>query len=632
MKIVFLILLSAFAVKSFPQKVLDWKGDVSVNTFLIQKMHDQYSERRSAFSAVNSRSSAEAYIKKVKANFKSILGEFPGKTPLNPKITGTIQQDGYRIEKIIFESTPGHHVTANLYLPLSPKPLPAALLFCGHEDVSKATESYQKTAILLAKNGFVVFVVDPISQSERYQITDSIGKPLTRGGTTEHTLLNEASNLFGESSPKDELWDNVRALDYLITRKEVDTSRIGCLGNSGGAMQAMYFAAYDERVKIFAPCSYFSSRERTLELTGPADGCAQIPGEGAAQLEFADFMIAAAPKPILILAGKYDFIDYKGAQIGFDELKKFYSLLGKPEQVKFFSYDDGHGISKPKREAAVSWFRKWFYNDPRLVQEGDLKTLSSKELQVTKSGQLNAEFQNERSIVDRNIALFNSYKNQREDFLKLDIHKIKKRIAELLSIDLNNRFVDVEYAGPGRLILRKKNEIPVPLTIVGTEKPGKIILFLNGKNKSVQIDSTHVVITADLRGTGETEDRSEFNDPKYFNKEYRNAMLALHIGKPMVGQRVTDILTIFQFIASDTGLNNLPVEIYASAPSAVSMLHAALYVPNIEIINISNTPKSYLELLRDPTQKDWYSSVIPNVLRHYDLSDLIKLIGESKVR
>ncbi len=240
-------------------------------------------------------------------------------------------------EKLVYESFRGHHVTANLYIPNGKGPFPAALLFCGHEDLAKATASYQQTAILFAKNGFVVLVIDPVSQSERYQLTDAQGKPLTRGGTTEHTLLNANSNLLGTSTPAYQLLDNSRGLDYLLTRKEVDTARIGCLGNSGGAIQAIYFAAFDKRVKITAACSYLATRERTLEISGAADRmCTDTGREGKLQLEMSDLLIAAAPKPLLVLAGRYDFIDYTGTEEAYKELKKVYTSLGQPNKVSLF--------------------------------------------------------------------------------------------------------------------------------------------------------------------------------------------------------------------------------------------------------------------------------------------------------
>ncbi|HMC98961.1 MAG TPA: acetylxylan esterase, partial [Ferruginibacter sp.] len=345
---IFFIFTSAFSQKQY--NVLDWKSDVTLNTFLVQQMHKQYDERRISFhKALSSPSALAAYQSEVQKKFRLILGDKPENSPLNSTITGTIQEDGYRIEKLVYESFADHHVTANLYVPNGNKKFPAALLFCGHEDAGKATESYQRTAILFAKNGFVVLVIDPISQAERYQLVDEKGKPLTRGGTTEHTLLNAQCTLLGTSVPAYELWDNVSGLDYLITRPDVDTSKIGCLGNSGGGMQTIYFAGYDPRVKIFAPCSYLENREHVLETTGPADGCAQIPGEGSEHLEMDDYLIAAAPKPLLILAGRYDFIDFSGTLQAYEKLKKVYSLLKQPGKLKLFSFDDGHGISAPKR-------------------------------------------------------------------------------------------------------------------------------------------------------------------------------------------------------------------------------------------------------------------------------------------
>lgn len=297
-----LIALSVLCCMSFCQgrkqfDVLDWKAEYSVNASLLQNIHRQSESRRLTFTrALRSQDQIRKYQGTCRKSYLQILGSLPQRSPLNALVTGTVKRDGYNIEKIIYESFEHHHVTANLYLPDGKGPFPAALLSCGHEDAAKATESYQKTAMLFAKNGFVVFVIDPVSQSERRQITNSAGVPTVRGGTTEHTLLNASSNLCGSSVAAYELWDNVRGLDYLETRSEVDTARIGCLGNSGGGMQTVYFVGFDRRVKVGAVCSFLTSRERTFELGQAFDGCSQIPSEGNMHLEMSDFLIAGAPK------------------------------------------------------------------------------------------------------------------------------------------------------------------------------------------------------------------------------------------------------------------------------------------------------------------------------------------------
>ena len=640
--------LMTSAQKTFT--VLDWKTDVTLNTYLVQEMQQQYADRKLALSgALVNKKAINNYKSGVQQKFASLIGILPEKSALNPKVTGRIKKDGYAVEKITFESFPNHHVTANLYLPEGKSISPAALLFCGHEDVSKATESYQKTAILLAKNGFVVLVVDPISQSERHQLIDDKGNPKTRGGTTEHTVLNSISNLVGTSTPAYELWDNIRSMDYLVTRKEVDTSKIGCLGNSGGAMQAIYYTAYDPRVKVVVPVSYLATRERTLELTGPADGCAQIPGEGKAGLELSDYLIASAPKPILVIAGRYDFIDYEGTKQAYDELKKVYTALGHPDQVKFYSYDDGHGISKPKREAAVTWFRKWFYNDSTPVIEQELSVLTSKELFATSTGQVETEYKNEVSIADRNRELFDSLQPLRKQFMARSKDQVLDTLQILIGANTNKGTFYTENVGEvqkgnlnyQKLILRNENEVPLPVITLYPEAPKKLIVLLHDKGKGKLADSTslirsylqqgYAILLADLRGMGETEDKKELNDPKYYNKEYRNAMLSLHIGKPLIGQRVTDIYTILQYINSSNSLSGLPIEIDASGVAAIPALHAAVMFPQINRIYLSNTIRSYKTILEQPEGKDWYSIVVPSVLAYYDLPDLVDLIGIDKV-
>ena len=156
----------------------------------------------------------------------------PQKTPLNPRLVGTLARDGYRIERVIFESRPSHHVTANLYLPGGKGPFPGVLLPCGHSDNGKAYESYQRASILLAKNGMAVLCYDPIGQGERNQRLDAQGKPVIRG-TTEHTMAGIGALLVGRQLASYRIWDGLRALDYLASRPEIDP-RLGVYRQLGG--------------------------------------------------------------------------------------------------------------------------------------------------------------------------------------------------------------------------------------------------------------------------------------------------------------------------------------------------------------------------------------------------------------
>lgn len=652
-----IVLLFAIVNVALAQKqdnILDWKRDVSLNTYLVQQMHLQYDARRIDFSAaLTSKANTQAYIKAVKNKFETVLGQLPQPTNLNTQITGVLKRDGYRIEKIVYESFKNHHVTANLYLPDGGRKHPAVLLFCGHEDLGKATESYQKTAILFAKNGFAVFVIDPISQSERVQLTDNVGKALTRGSTTEHTLLNLSSNLLGTSVATYELFDNIRGLDYLVTRPEIAIDKIGCIGNSGGAMQAIYFAAVDDRVKIIAPCSYLASREQTFASTGAADGCAQIPGEGFAKLEMADYLIAAAPKPMLVLAGRYDFIDYNGTLASYQDLKQIYKRLESANKLSLFTYDDGHGISKPKREKAVQWFRKWFYHDDKPILETDLTTATDKDLFVTTIGKVNTSYTDEVNIQQQNLQLFKEKISARKLFAKQAIALRKEKIKNLLGITYNSAKIEIEEVGKlkvgdydmgfKRMILRKANELPMPISIHQPKIAAKkiIIWLFDDVSKADSVRSQYsseantndqVIIFADVRGTGETTDRPELNDPKYFSKDYRNSLLALHIGKPLIGQRTTDILNLIDFIKADAKLSTLAIEMNTIGLVGLSALHAGFLTESIKKINLNMCVSSYQEILNQPLVKDRYGAVIPNVLSYYDIPDLVNWIGNEKVK
>ncbi|MDB5269464.1 MAG: hypothetical protein JWP58_2504 [Hymenobacter sp.] len=637
--------------------VLDWKAPATLSTYLFQQLHAQYAPRAAELDrAAQSASGAVAYRDSVQARFRRVLGPMPARTPLRAQVTGKLQRPGFQIEKIIYESTPHHHVTANLYVPAGKGKKPGVLLFCGHEQESKATVSYQKTAILLAQHGFVVLVIDPISQGERMQLTDAAGKSLTRGGTTEHTLMNADAALLGQTTPGEQFWDNARSLDYLLTRPEVDTARLGCLGNSGGATQTAYFMALEPRMKVAALCSYVASGEKNLELTGPADGCVQLPGAGRARLDIADWPIMFAPRPLLMLAGRYDFVDYTQIEAATAETQSIYQALGKPEQLNLFAYDDGHGISQPKREVAVAWFRRWLYGDATPIREGNLPISTTKELQCTATGQVNTAFQDEVTLGAQHLAeaqklaarrpataaeIVAAVRQQQLGYAPAITNEAQPKQVEIRPLDTLRR------AGLTlqKFVLRRPGEPPLPLLLAlpaGPARPTKVLIWLADGGKAAVLDSSAAqvqaylrqgtaVVLADLRGLGETADPSAAVDPKYYNREYRNAQLALHEGRPLPIQRLADIDILQMFVRNTDPLAGALVELRANGRAVVPALHTALLWPTITRLTVDKMPASYQQLLAQPATKNVYSEVLPGVLRYFDLPDLQRVLGDRLV-
>ncbi|HKI46250.1 MAG TPA: acetylxylan esterase [Balneolales bacterium] len=650
------ILLLSFgpALAQKKYKVLPWKSQISEFQYLMQHVHQQYKQRLEDLNAaIESPISMREYRNSRRERFLKLLGHLPPGTPLHAGITGKIQRDGYHIEKVIYQSFPNHHVTANLYVPDGKGPFPGVLFFCGHEMTSKATPSYQKTAILFATHGFVVLVIDPISQSERIQLTDKQGHNLTRGATTEHTMLNAGSNLVGTSVVAYQLWDNERGLDYLLSRPEVDTTRIGVVGNSGGGTQATYFMAYEPRAKVAAPCSFVTRRTKVFLTIGPQDGCWWMPFEGRERLDIGDYLIMHAPKPLLILSARYDFFNYVGTKETYEKMKQVYRTLGAPEKVKKFTWSDGHGISKPKREAVVTWFRRWFYHDTTKVKEGDIKILTSNELQCTPTGQVNTSFPNEVDVQDHNLVIADSLRKVRKDFQEHSTHaEFLAQIRKTLGLPASdNTQINLDWRGSAangnysfkKVIIRRKGQVPLPALVAypNGKTINKVVVWFDEKGKSVIADSTSLmekylnqgdaVILADMRGMGETLDPKQYNAWKYYDHEYRNVMISLHIGHPLMGQRVEDVFTVMDFIHSQDHLNGKTVEIYATGTAAPAVLHAAVFNKQISKIYLYHTLASFRYILEHPRMMDAYSYVLPNVLRYYDLPDLVRLVGKDKV-
>jgi dipeptidyl aminopeptidase/acylaminoacyl peptidase len=212
----------------------------------------QLAERGRAIAAIRDRTAADARKLEVRARILSLLGGLPDyHGPLNARVTKTTKRDGFAIEHVTFESLPGYLVTANLYLPDGAGRHPAILMSMGHWDSGKAAG--QLISSNLAKKGFAVLAYDPVGQGERQQAYDArIGRSLIGGATEQHFSNGAAAVLMGQAVARYFIHDGMRAIDYLVSRPEVDAERIGATGCSGGGTQTTYIAALDPRVKVAA--------------------------------------------------------------------------------------------------------------------------------------------------------------------------------------------------------------------------------------------------------------------------------------------------------------------------------------------------------------------------------------------
>lgn len=646
-KIIFALGCALFATAGSAQnsyRALRFSQPGAFFSYEMMSVHEQNQQRLQSFSeACRSRADMERYIHEARERFRKIAGEMPVRGDLQAWTVATVQADGFSVEKIIFQSTPGRYVTAHLYMPATRHgKIPACIEMCGHGLAGKGNGSV--IAVRMAVNGIAVLVVDPIGQGERLQLTDAGGKPLTRGVTTAHTLLNPAFCLLGSNLAAQEFFDNSRAVDYLQSRKEIDGDRIGCYGFSGGGTQSAYLIGLDDRIKVGCVGLFFSSRERTLELQGPSDGCQWIPGEGRERIEIADMAMMAAPSPFIVLDGKYDFVDHWGALQAFDEVKRCYTALGHPDHVDQYYCEDGHATPLDVQTRMVKWFRKWLAGD-----EGELKVPAAwrgENMNCTQAGQVNLAFNDAKSTMQLCREQMDRLAEARDAFCRQPLTDIQQRMKQLLG--LPPAFNDsIEAVATGHTALRSGEEfryqvncegqMPLPVIVripAGVSPASRIVVHLHDEGKGWYLseedrhDATSdgtIEIAADLRGFGETADLYTQNLAKYWNKEYRCAVTALHAGRPLMGQRVADIRTLLNFCTADDRLRGRSVTVVADGINAVAVMHAAILDDRIHSAELTNTLKTWRSYIGNPLQRDMMSNVLIGVLRCYDIPDLVRL-------
>lgn len=572
-------------------------------------------ERKKAVEALKTPEDVARRQADLRAKFLAALGGLPERTPLNPRVTGTLRGEGFTVEKVIFESRPDHHVTANLYLPEGKGPVPGVIFPLGHYSNPKPADEYQRACIMLAKNGLAAMSYDPIGQGERHQTLDEKGKPRAHG-TSEHTLVDVGALLVGTCAAQQFIWDGIRALDYLQSRPEIDPKRLGCMGNSGGGTLTAYLMAVDERVGCAIPNCFITSQEKLFATVGPQDGEANIPGQVSWGMGHPDYFLLRAPKPAQLSAPTRDYYDIQGAWDTFREAKKVYGILGYAERMDLFEYDEPHSIARPFREAGTRWMRRWLLGKDDAPVETDFPVFKEAELQCTQSGHVLKDFKEKTSYAftaDRERALAaKRVKLGRAELLA----EVRRRIAVGEVGKATRRGEGAFETDPGILI---------PAVQARPERPeGARVLLAHGEGKAkaeieALVRAGREVVAIDLRGMGETEPLPPHKGLVNFVKaDWKEAYLAFNLNRPLLGQRVRDLLMVAAAIDED-GRGVHLIGVGAAAPAA---LHAAALDPRFREVTLDGMVLSWSLVARTPITIHQLTNVVPGALEAYDLPEL----------
>jgi pimeloyl-ACP methyl ester carboxylesterase len=340
----------------------------------------------------------------IRQKLLAMLGGLPAtRTPLHPTITGRIPMQGFHIEKLIFESLPGVYVTALVYVPDDQKKNhPAVLVPPGHAPDGKA--HYQALCQRLVRRGYVVICWDPVGQGERSQFWDKkAGKSRYNLICAEHAVLGNLAYLAGTNLARWEIWDGMRAVDYLLTRPDVDPNRINITGTSGGGFQAANIAALDHRIKVAIPSCYITAlpmRVYNRIFKDPdSDPEQDLYGMISNGVDHPGLLLLMYPRPVFVAAAVLDFFPIEGTHQTFREVEDFYTRFHHADRIGMAEGFHGHQYSEQNQEAALEFMDR-FNNFPAQQTLAPAVELDGKTLQCTGKGQVMLDFEDSRSLMD----------------------------------------------------------------------------------------------------------------------------------------------------------------------------------------------------------------------------------------
>ena len=411
--------------------------------YLVRLSNDARDRRKRIIGAISTRQHVLDRREAVVRELWTMLGGPLERGPLNPRVTGVVERPGYRIEKLTFESRPRLYVTANLYIPPGAGRRPAILGPLGHSRNGKAWPSYQKLFSNLARKGYVVLAYDPFGQGERIEYPGArTGESALGGGTSEHEHAGRRLILVGANFGLFRAWDGIRAIDYLISRPEVDPERLGCCGQSGGGTMTQFLAALDDRIRVAVVSEGNTENlaHENVEPPGSADDAEQniVPALERG-IDRADLLYAFAPKPLLMTVTLHDAgHTYSPEYVasGLDllgEYKQVYGLLGAADRVALQATTQQHGYVYEMRRATYAWFNRWF--DMRDADDNETSQAVEPEetLLVTPTGFVVTSFGGETALsLTRQMAAAVATPGP------LDTSDVRHRIRAVLAIEAVN--------------------------------------------------------------------------------------------------------------------------------------------------------------------------------------------------
>jgi cephalosporin-C deacetylase-like acetyl esterase len=608
----------------------------------------------------------------VQQKFVEMIGNLPERTPLNPTTVRVLKREGYNIELLMYQSRPNFWVTASLYIPTTGSgPFPGIISPCGHYGLARMIPTYQTAYLSLVKSGFAVLAYDPIGQGERRQYWNpETGRsdPGLSDATYEHSMPGQLLLLMGESLTQYRIWDGMRAIDYLQTRREVDPDRIGCAGHSGGGTLTKFISAVDERVKCAVIHEGGTANRWPLDLPpfsplGPSDAEQNVFPAAMYGIDHVDQQIAIAPRPLLVSIEHRS----KGFSDAATSIEAAYRLLGVPEKFSTVSADSPHAWTYKLRLATADWFSRWFYGRPGPDREPVLVPEKPEDLYCTPDGSIRYSQQGETiwSLILKKQATLPpdrpAPKNNHEvtshcDQMRTQIQKVlyyRKSSGPLSPRKVvtvpekGYKIEKLEFLSepgiylPAWVYLPEARRLASPVVLYfneegmaadGMEFAGEECSGMESGVLAQMARSGYLVIAVDVRGIGETrpphEDeggQSEFR--QLFNAETAMAYIAWYMDRSLFGSRVQDVQRSVDFALSRREADASGVWVIGKGMGALWTLYAAALDLRIKSVVCHEGLISYRSLTATDRYLHGADVFIIDVLHHFDLPQVAAAVA-----
>jgi dienelactone hydrolase len=553
----------------------------------------------------------------------------PPATPLEARVTGRAEREGYAVENVVFQSRPQFYVSANVYIPKdAPKPCPAVVVVAGHSmREGKNYDSYRAAQLALVRQGFLVLAHDPIGQGERQRpgYGHQVGYPALLTGMTNEGVI---------------VWDTIRAVDYLLTRNDVDPKHIGLAGNSGGGENTFYTMPLEPRFAAGASCCFVCSYEAWIADGGNHCICNHLPGI-CRQMEEFEIIGLCAPRAFLAVNGIKDPIfPIAGAQKTIERARQVYGFYEAADRADLRSFPLPHGWAPPLREAACGWLGRWVKGQgdgsPLTEAKVDLENWQSKDLQCFKDGNLPADAKSYvdliRAEADRLIASYTPVPAERSAAADW-AQALRQRLWDALGgrpapaqVAASSRGTFAwEGRSVERLAIQTEANLEVPALLVRPAKvSGKtpVVILLDDDGKAAVrrspvarglLDRGLAVLALDPRALGEV-------------KVHDNhcASDAILLGRPLLVQQAWDVLAAARYLAGREDVAPGQIAVFGRGNVGLIALLAGALEPQIGAVALEGTLGSFRHAIADPPPRPLWLYA-PGILKVADIPQLAAL-------